>query len=484
MRAIVFGICTAFAVASPTFAQATDTSAAPWSAAERARIGVQLDAALAQAPTLHGAHVGIVVRDARDGTVLYAKNPDDYLRPASTMKLLTGSYALGVLGADDRFRSTLSLRGERSGDRFVGSIRLDGGSNPFLTTADLQDAANTIVARGIRHFTDRVTIDSAADRDADPYRDGWTVDDFAYAYAPPIAPLIVDENAVSLTLPAGSTTVTMVPDLSMVRSTCARAPIAFTIAPVESVRVLRCGAIDVRAPRAEREMHWHLANPDPFAYAHATLVARMRDLGALPDAASPGTDGMDDAAALPAETIWHVDSPPLAETLRRCFFPSDNVIAEMLLQRAIRRDARRAGADDGPFAAERMWANAALGLQLTDDRIADGSGMSQYDRLSARELATILAFAWNAPARATIFDALPVAGVSGTLADQYLGTPIVGRAHAKSGSLSHANNLAGYLETNAHGTVIFAFMVDDWVGDPDALLALRGTLLGRFVTAP
>jgi D-alanyl-D-alanine carboxypeptidase/D-alanyl-D-alanine-endopeptidase (penicillin-binding protein 4) len=201
------------------------------------------------------------------------------------------------------------------------------------------------------------------------------------------------------------------------------------------------------------------------------------------------TFSYDPSAEPPTSTslpLWRTQSPPLASAMQRCWYPSDNLIAEKLLDESVRvaRAATPRAPMDAPFRSELAWAKAKPGLSLTDDRVADGSGMSQYDRLTANELAAILAYDWKSPNRGVVLDALPVAAVNGTLESQYVGTPIAGRAFAKSGSMLHTSNLAGYLATKHHGTVIFAFMVDDWVGDDDDLLPLRGAVLGRFVDAP
>ena len=52
---------------------------------------------------------------------------------------------------------------------------------------------------------------------------------------------------------------------------------------------------------------------------------------------------------------------------------------------------------------------------------------------------------------------------------------------AKTGSLSHVRTLAGYVANARHGAVIFAFMVDDFVGDDNALRDLRGQVLSLLV---
>jgi D-alanyl-D-alanine carboxypeptidase len=55
---------------------------------------------------------------------------------------------------------------------------------------------------------------------------------------------------------------------------------------------------------------------------------------------------------------------------------------------------------------------------------------------------------------------------------------------AKTGSMSHVNNLAGYAATQCHGSVAFAFLVDDWLGSPADLRDLRARVFARIIGAP
>ena len=77
----------------------------PWSAGAVSRLGSDLDALHAGAPTLHGAHVGLLVSDTNSGAVVYERRADDAFQPASTFKLLTGSAALALLGPEHRFHT-------------------------------------------------------------------------------------------------------------------------------------------------------------------------------------------------------------------------------------------------------------------------------------------------------------------------------------------------------------------------------------------
>ena len=102
--------------------------------------------------------------------------------------------------------------------------------------------------------------------------------------------------------------------------------------------------------------------------------------------------------------------------------------------------------------------------------------------ITPRALTAVLKHDWDSPNRDLVLDDLPIAGVRGTLADSYTGTAAARRVFAKTGTLSHVSALAGYVANDKHGAVIFAFLVDDWLGDAAALRDVRGRILSRLAT--
>ncbi|MGC2128731.1 MAG: D-alanyl-D-alanine carboxypeptidase, partial [Candidatus Aquilonibacter sp.] len=166
-----------------------------------------------------------------------------------------------------------------------------------------------------------------------------------------------------------------------------------------------------------------------------------------------------------ARVLWFHHSVALAQLLRAMWVPSDNLLAESLL-------GALAPTRDAAIARERTWLQS-IGIDPATTTLADGSGLSAYDRISARDLVTILAHDWNGPSRAIVLGALPVSGQSGTLQKVFAAPPLAGAVIAKTGTVNHARTLAGYLQT-PHGTLIFALMINNWMDDgPHATADLR-----------
>jgi len=80
--------------------------------------------------------------------------------------------------------------------------------------------------------------------------------------------------------------------------------------------------------------------------------------------------------------------------------------------------------------------------------IADGSGLSAYDRLTAKTTAKLLRSALaDGNISSAFVDSLPTAGVNGTLVDRMTSGPAHRNVHAKTGTTDSASALSGYVRS-------------------------------------
>jgi D-alanyl-D-alanine carboxypeptidase/D-alanyl-D-alanine-endopeptidase (penicillin-binding protein 4) len=245
----------------------------------------------------------------------------------------------------------------------------------------------------------------------------------------------------------------------------------------------RAGCISVvgQIPLGGTPDHVDAAVPSPGAYGSAALVAALArhgvsvtpPVGPVSRILFPSPD---------AKVVWTHDSEPLRDLLADMWFPSDNLVAEMLLRELAVAVDGAPGTTANGIAYEKTWLTG-IGVDPSAIALVDGSGLSVYDRITPIDQVAILQHDWNGPQRDVVLDDLPIAAVRGTLKDDFeRDSPAAGHLFAKSGSLSHVRTMAGYAVNAKHGTVIFAFDVDDWVGDPAALADVRSRVLSNFVT--
>ncbi|MGZ8695648.1 MAG: D-alanyl-D-alanine carboxypeptidase/D-alanyl-D-alanine endopeptidase [Gaiellaceae bacterium] len=157
--------------------------------------------------------------------------------------------------------------------------------------------------------------------------------------------------------------------------------------------------------------------------------------------AGPAATGRASGSAF---ALASLSSPPISVLVRWMNRDSDNFMAELLL--------KQLGASDGGVGTTTRGATlvratlAAGAVPLAGVRIVDGSGLSPSDRLTAGALVGILRAAWlNTEVRAPFIASLPVAGLTGTLADRLRRPPARGHVVAKTGTTRTASTLAGYV---------------------------------------
>lgn len=369
-----------------------------------------LEAALAQ-PTSDPAlgTLGGVVVDARSGERLWASQPGTPLVPASTGKLVTTSAALLALDPQHRF-TTKVVQGETP-----GSVVLIGGGDPTLSS--LPQGADSVYP-GAAHIDDLAAqVEQATGGSVSSI----TVDTSRYA-GPTQAPGWMPED-----VDAGF------------------------VAPMEPVMVDggRADPTEDTSPRSS----------EPALDAARELGAR---LGV--DASAVGTG----AAPAQGTVLGQVRSATVQDMVETVLQRSDNVLAEALAREVAVASGRPASFDGATSAVRDVL--AGNGLDLTGVNLADGSGLSTENRITAGVLGSLIATA-SAPPGAdglpqtsrklrALLPGLPVAGGSGSLAERYRSENAEGRGwvRAKTGTLTGANSLAGTVLTRDGRLLGFALV--------------------------
>ncbi len=155
--------------------------------------------------------------------------------------------------------------------------------------------------------------------------------------------------------------------------------------------------------------------------------------------------------ALP-DNAYHLCSRyhSIDQVLQRMMKESDNFYAEALFyQLAANQGFHPARAKDAATIVKQLIAKVGLGSRPY--RIADGSGLSLYNYLSAELEVRLLRYAYrNNTIYLHLLPSLPVAGIDGTLQDRMRGTFAADNVKAKTGTVEGVSSLAGYC-TAANG---------------------------------
>ncbi|MCD0481029.1 D-alanyl-D-alanine carboxypeptidase/D-alanyl-D-alanine-endopeptidase [Streptacidiphilus sp. ASG 303] len=478
-RLLVPAVTAALTLGALGTAHAGAPAAAPRAAAQTAAqdgdptLRADLDRILAD-PRAAGARAGVVVEDADTGQVLYEHQADEHLLPASTLKTFTSAAALHHLGTDRRFGTDVLAAGARHGAVLDGDLVLRGGGDFSLQPADLDALAARVAASGVRTVTGRLTADDTR-YDAERLGSGWSWDDLSYDYAPQISALTLsptDDDAMDTAV------VTLTPaaragDPATVTVTPAEAPIHLTGqvttgAPGSgySASVLRReGGNEVvlsGSLAADNGPDTNLVTvDDPTGYTAAVFRAALARHGVR---VLHGT--AEQAAPAGARVLAHHDSAPLGELLKPFLKESNNGIAEHLV-----KETGLQVSGEGSWSAGLKAVSDYVrgkGVDTSQIRQADGSGLTRYDQVTARQTAVLLRAVRSEPWFATWYDALPVAGVpepeGGTLTNRMRGTAAAGNLHAKTGSMTGVTALAGYVTGPDGRRLILVADFDGYLG--------------------
>jgi D-alanyl-D-alanine carboxypeptidase/D-alanyl-D-alanine-endopeptidase (penicillin-binding protein 4) len=419
------------------------------------------------------------------GETIFERNPRQLVMPASTMKLVTLAVASERLGWDARFTTRLETTGRLEDGVLHGDLIVTGDGDPTIGEREdgplvLDDWALELSMLGIRRIEGRLIGDDDALPDQ-ALGSGWAWDDLAFGFAAPIGALQYHESAAQVVITAGRAvgtpaTMRLTPlssDLVLtggVATTAAdEAPAIFTRRRQFS-RVLE---VTGHIPRTDRAYVRTVAVDNP---TRAFLLAFRDALGRAGIVVTGDTVDVDDVPDKPgpARTVLHASSsPPLRDLAVRLMKVSQNLIAETLLTRiALASDVP----DPDLLTAARGSYERTLerwGVAPDDLIVADGSGLSRYDFVTADALVTILTRMAREPADAAAFEpALPIMGVDGTLANRLKGTRAEGRIRAKTGTISNVRALAGYATTFAGERLAFAIVGNNFKARSSAVDAV------------
>jgi D-alanyl-D-alanine carboxypeptidase/D-alanyl-D-alanine-endopeptidase (penicillin-binding protein 4) len=455
------------------------------------RLAGDLDAALA-APALRSAVVGVKVQSLDTGAVLYALNPDTLLVPASNTKILTTAIAAERLGWDFRFTTRLETAAPVLDGVLRGDLVVVGGGDPTMNdefggSAAVFDAwAAAMRAAGITRIEGRIVGDDSAFEEM-PYGQGWSWDDFAYGYQAPFGALQIDENLVDVAIapgeaPGSPARVEMplgTPDLVLqnrVVTGAAGTPTEIDLFRLPGQPELEVkGTIAVDAKPTTRDT----AVNDPTRHFAARLRAALVERGiAVTGAAEKGNSHLFAGDTSPRRVLATRQSPPLRDIAVRLMKVSQNLYAETVL-RALSLTPGPASVEASQKIEEEVL--GSWGVPEGQFALADGSGLSRHNLVTASTLVRILQVLARNPAHAEAFTAtLPVAGKDGTIAGRLKATRGEGNVRAKTGTLMRVRALSGYLTTAGGERLVFSVLVNHFLVPTRAVDAAVDQALERL----
>jgi D-alanyl-D-alanine carboxypeptidase/D-alanyl-D-alanine-endopeptidase (penicillin-binding protein 4) len=391
------------------------TALAP--AGSRAALRPYADSLIAN-PMFRTANWGVLVVDPLSGDTLYSHNAGKLFMPASNEKLLTGATALTQLGPDFRFVTRFATNGSQRDSTLDGDLIVVGRGDPTFSDSmragdyrnAFRDMADSLSSRGIRRI--RGSLRRAGDAFPDStYGFGWQVDDLRTSSGAVVDELFVNEGL----LPG---------------------------------KRVRSNGDTVSAPVVIRE---------PAGAFLDALAAALSERHITLDGSADARAALPDSGLLP---IFELRSPPLSAILARMAKPSQNQIAEILFKTLALEKTGVGTADSARRVVERQL--LAWGALPDGFAVRDGSGLSRHDYVTPETIVHVLDAMRTSRDFPVWYDALPIAGVDGTISARMKGTSAERNVHAKTGTVDKARSLSGYVTTADGRMLLFSFLCNNF----------------------
>lgn len=446
---------------------------------------------------LKNGSFGFLVVDAGTGEIVVSVNPDLSLVPASTMKLFTTAAALEILGPGRRFRTALSYSGEIVNGVLNGNIVVRGGGDPTLGMGDqtrkilYSNWAGLIRKAGIDSVNGSVVGDGTLfDKDYIPYT--WTWGEINLGYCAAASGLSVNGNVFTLFLearkrdfyrPSLEKITPYIPEQEFenrtVETETAEEEIYLVGHPFSDQKMIR-GVIP--AGKAEASLIAAISNP-PLAFAsdfrNALMLKGVKVSGKAYSLAD--SDSIRKVLAGSRYTeLSGISSPNVASIVYTVNQNSYNFFAETILKHIGLKIMRYGSTDAGAKAVYNFFRNK--GMDTDGFYIFDGSGISRFNSVTARQMVWVLQYMTRSTEYATYRQSLSVAGTSGTLSHILTGTPAQGNLLAKSGTMSRVKSYAGYVKTTSGRDLIFAVIVNNFNGTSQEMTRKLERLMEAMTT--
>lgn len=463
--------------------------------------------------SLAGFRYGISVTDL-DGTVLVAHRADERFMPASNGKLFVTAAALAVEAELSALEPGLRvvLEAPESGPP---NLALVGRGDPTVgfgadcTVRCIETLAEAVAASGIRQVGDIVGDDQWFADESRPL--GWSWDDLKFGHGTSVSAIAVNDNILRLRVsPANAV------GIGVRASWVGTGPNYFDLqneAKTSSSTKPRALRLERRIgertarlygelPVGSRSVMLDLGVDNPAHLAAWTFRQALEAKGVsvlgelrtrrrpLQYTDEPKATNPDDANDLGAQlacgprdqevahgtVIASLPPAPLQEVVTVINQESQNLYAEVLL-----RQLGHVAGTGSSFCGRLQIQNflEEVGVQRASYDIADGSGLSNYNRVTPATVTALLRYAAAAPWGDAYRASLPVGGATvGSLRYQFRGSALEGRIFAKTGSLNHADALSGYMQAQSGRTLVFSIIVNDRpLESPSAMSQIASTLL-------
>ncbi len=367
-------------------------------------------------------NMGIVVADLNTGKILFQRNEKRPLIPASNMKLFSDAAALMALGPDYQFKSVLSTDARLlEGGVLKGTLYLHLTGDPSFNHHHLKYLLKSLAKLGVVQIQGNIIIDSDHSV-VTPYAPGRSTTDARYSYGAPVAPLILDENRLTLTVNPSS----QGGEAALIEFAEEGVGVLLNNQVKTANNKSRCGVgfnmdqnnlLTIRG--CVNQGQWAIQQKipirNPLRYAEDIIRLQLAEFNIQ-------LNGQIHLGHMPNGTLLlgkHL-SKPIAYLIADTLKPSDNLYADSLyLHTAAKLKGYPVNWEDAQNTIK-QFLQQQTGINFNEAHLRDGSGLSRLDLISAEQTVKLLHFLHTRfPLTYEYIAALPIAGFDGTLQKRF-----------------------------------------------------------------
>ncbi|MGZ8557741.1 MAG: D-alanyl-D-alanine carboxypeptidase/D-alanyl-D-alanine endopeptidase [Chitinophagaceae bacterium] len=414
---------------------------------------------------LRHAISSLYVINAKTGKVVFDKNSQIGLAPASTLKIITSVTAFELLGKDYRFKTELGFDGKIVNEILEGNLYLLGTGDPTLgswrwtSTKDtvlLNQWVNDVKKRGIKKVNGTILFDWGR-YSYQSIPDGWIWQDLGNYYGAGAEVLNWKENQLEIILKSGNTVGSKVniisPDIDFVNEMktekTGSGDNAYVYLPFSSKKALINGTIPVN----ESGFKISASDSDP-------VKSILLDLGWFLTANSINTEPMHSQYSQVLHSSFDKKmnvisthySPSLDSIIYWFNKKSINLYGEALIKTFAYEMKGFGSTASGVAIVKDFWKQK--GIDEHELNISDGSGLSPQNRVTTHAQVEILKYAKAKDWFPSFYNSLP----------EYNGMTM------KSGTIKDVKGFSGYHKAKDGTEYIFSFLVNNYYGSASGLV--------------
>jgi serine-type D-Ala-D-Ala carboxypeptidase/endopeptidase (penicillin-binding protein 4) len=405
---------------------------------------------------------------------LYEMNPQRLLIPASCNKLITVAAALTRLGPDYRYETRVMTDGRIDAGALKGNLMILGSGDPSGSADFQEEGPGAVFKTWAAALKQRNILKIAGDMVGDDsgfieprLGTGWEWNDLSHAYAAPVSALQFNENWLALEITPGEKQGDPAGIRTQPLENYFKIENHISTGPRENPAVIRVTrgdsgeTIDVSGtvPAGGNAVVQTVAVRNPTRYYLSALKYYLSADGIDTTSCGVRTAKGNDAFW---SLLWTQTSPPLSSIIKPILKNSLNLASESLVRTLGLRFGGEGSFDKGKQVVDETLAK--MGFEAGSYSFADGSGLSRLNLESAENFVRLLQLMRTDRNYQQFLDALPVAGVDGTLSARMKGTKAENNVRAKTGSMTNVSSISGYLRTNDGELLAFSVCANNFPG--------------------